>query len=264
MCRVKQLCLRGGGENLKLMSGFLTPCKFLKNCYNGDMMYHVNKNNKKAGLPRRSAPRNDRAAFTLAEVLITLGIIGVVAALTLPNLIENHQKQVTASHLKKMYSIVKNAVNLAEIENGPKENWIFPTDSDAMAFYTNEILPKMNCVKVVNVNPGYLPNCYLPDGSLIQGYGARANGLIEMYFYPSAAKKYVSGKAKGISKRYRLYYSMVYSNNYESIQFGSDIKNTTRDNLLNNHTFKCNGSDPRACLYLIMIDGWEIKDDYPW
>ena len=211
------------------------------------MMYHIKKR-----------------AFTLAEVLITLGIIGVVAALTLPNLIENHQKQVTASHLKKMYSIVKNAVNLAEIENGPKENWIFPTDSDAMAFYTNEILPKMNCVKVVNVNPGYLPNCYLPDGSLIQGYGARANGLIEMYFYPSAAKKYVSGKAKGISKRYRLYYSMVYSNNYESIQFGSDIKNTTRDNLLNNHTFKCNGSDPRACLYLIMIDGWEIKDDYPW
>ena len=33
-------------------------------------------------------------AFTLAEVLITLGIIGVVAALTLPALIANYQKQV--------------------------------------------------------------------------------------------------------------------------------------------------------------------------
>ena len=32
--------------------------------------------------------------FTLAEVLITLGIIGVVAALTMPVLIENHKKQV--------------------------------------------------------------------------------------------------------------------------------------------------------------------------
>lgn len=31
--------------------------------------------------------------FTLAEVLITLGIIGVVAAITIPNLIANHQKK---------------------------------------------------------------------------------------------------------------------------------------------------------------------------
>lgn len=36
-------------------------------------------------------------AFTLAEVLITLGIIGVVAAMTLPTLIQNHQKQVYAT-----------------------------------------------------------------------------------------------------------------------------------------------------------------------
>ena len=35
-------------------------------------------------------------AFTLAEVLITLGIIGIVAALTLPNLIEEHQKKETS------------------------------------------------------------------------------------------------------------------------------------------------------------------------
>lgn len=33
-----------------------------------------------------------RAAFTLAEVLITLGIIGIVAAMTIPNLIYNYQK----------------------------------------------------------------------------------------------------------------------------------------------------------------------------
>ena len=32
--------------------------------------------------------------FTLAEVLITLGIIGVVAALTLPSLVTNYQKQI--------------------------------------------------------------------------------------------------------------------------------------------------------------------------
>ena len=35
--------------------------------------------------------KNKRFAFTLAEVLITLGIIGVVAALTIPTLISNYQ-----------------------------------------------------------------------------------------------------------------------------------------------------------------------------
>ena len=42
-----------------------------------------------------------QTAFTLAEVLITLGIIGVVAAMTLPSLIANHQKQVYVTGLKK-------------------------------------------------------------------------------------------------------------------------------------------------------------------
>ena len=51
------------------------------------------------------------AAFTLAEVLITLGIIGVVAALTLPTLIQNHQKQVYVTQLKKAYSTLTNAYN---------------------------------------------------------------------------------------------------------------------------------------------------------
>ena len=45
-----------------------------------------------------------KVAFTLAEVLITLGIIGVVAALTLPTLIQNYQKQVYVNQLKKTYA----------------------------------------------------------------------------------------------------------------------------------------------------------------
>lgn len=44
------------------------------------------------------------AAFTLAEVLITLGIIGVVAAMTMPTLIANHRKTVLKTQFKKAYS----------------------------------------------------------------------------------------------------------------------------------------------------------------
>ena len=45
-----------------------------------------------------------RVAFTLAEVLITLGIIGVVAAVTLPTLVANYQKTVWVNQLKKTYT----------------------------------------------------------------------------------------------------------------------------------------------------------------
>ena len=43
-------------------------------------------------------------AFTLAEVLITLGIIGVVAAITIPSLMENVRNRDLQAQLKKTYS----------------------------------------------------------------------------------------------------------------------------------------------------------------
>lgn len=48
-------------------------------------------------------------AFTLAEVLITLGIIGVVAAMTIPTLMINYRKTAWATTLKKDYSTVVTA-----------------------------------------------------------------------------------------------------------------------------------------------------------
>ena len=58
--------------------------------------------NLAAWLPSRLAAK--KSAFTLAEVLITLGIIGVVAAVTLPTLVANYQKTVWVNQLKKTYS----------------------------------------------------------------------------------------------------------------------------------------------------------------
>ena len=43
-----------------------------------------------------------KKAFTLAEVLITLGIIGVVAAMTLPGLVQNYQKKLQPPVLKQL------------------------------------------------------------------------------------------------------------------------------------------------------------------
>lgn len=56
--------------------------------------------------------KNFKNAFTLAEVLITLGIIGVVAAMTLPTLIANYQKQVYVNQLKRTVSVLDNGFKL--------------------------------------------------------------------------------------------------------------------------------------------------------
>src|SRR5574344_1882726 len=79
-----------------------------------------------------------KAAFTLAEVLITLGIIGVVAALTIPTLVNNYQEKASVTKLKKLYSIVSQAVKLAEVDNGPIEDWGFtspygPEDAEILS-----------------------------------------------------------------------------------------------------------------------------------
>ncbi len=61
--------------------------------------------------------KTKKAAFTLAEVLITLAIIGVVAAMTLPVLINKYQERVTITKVKKMYSTLANAYELYKVEN---------------------------------------------------------------------------------------------------------------------------------------------------
>ena len=64
-----------------------------------------------------------RAAFTLAEVLITLGIIGVVAAMTMPSLVASYQKQQVVAQLKKAYTELSQTLKMAEAENGPIDSW---------------------------------------------------------------------------------------------------------------------------------------------
>lgn len=57
-------------------------------------------------------------AFTMAEVLITLGIIGVVAAMTLPSLVSKHQKVELETALKKNYSIMQQALMNIQAQTG--------------------------------------------------------------------------------------------------------------------------------------------------
>ena len=60
----------------------------------------------------------NKVAFTLAEVLITLGIIGVIAAMTLPSLIANYKNKVLLNQAKNSYSKISNALLLVKTQNG--------------------------------------------------------------------------------------------------------------------------------------------------
>lgn len=70
-----------------------------------------------------------KKGFTLAEVLITLGIIGIVAAMTLPTLIQKHQDKSDYTHLKKIYSQLLQATISIEQEYGSVAEWDLVDDS---------------------------------------------------------------------------------------------------------------------------------------
>lgn len=67
--------------------------------------------------------------FTLAEVLITLAIIGIVAAMTLPTVINNTQDKQFKAMFKKQYSALAQAILMVytdgnDIPNLTNENWM--------------------------------------------------------------------------------------------------------------------------------------------
>ena len=73
--------------------------------------------------------------FTLAEVLITLGIIGVVATLTLPSILTQKVEKERVSQLKKVYSTLNQAYLQTVSENGTPDEWGMETMDDELSHY---------------------------------------------------------------------------------------------------------------------------------
>lgn len=120
-------------------------------------------------LVRGAVDSSQRAAFTLAEVLITLGIIGVVAAITMPTLIQNHRKHEIETRLKKVYSTMNQAIEMSIANDSwtPKQSG----ESD-LQYWERALLPYLDGVKVnrsKRTHP-YWKNSWVPvelkDGSV--------------------------------------------------------------------------------------------------
>lgn len=73
-----------------------------------------------------------KSGFTLAEVLITLGVIGVVAAMTLPALINQTRGKELETGLKKAYSVIQTAFNQMTYDEGHIINSTYYTNDTFM------------------------------------------------------------------------------------------------------------------------------------
>lgn len=72
-------------------------------------------------------PNKVKFGFTLAEILITLGIIGVVAAMTIPNLIANNKARRLKSQFLESYSIVQQVFKQMEADDVSLDPKDYPT-----------------------------------------------------------------------------------------------------------------------------------------
>ena len=226
--------------------------------------------------------------FTLAEVLITLGIIGVVAALAIPTLISNNNKRVVETRLAKFYSTINQAIELSEVENGPKEKWEEmghgPTENEdgsldyskplAMPWIEKYLLPYMKTTKVSSQQSGQAKVIIeFPDGSLV----LMSSNATE--FYPRAADYYNTGIVDNVdtsttgSKHFTFFYSpqkCTESHKYHCKKgFEPYMVNWdgTESKLKNDGWIGCNKNASNAgayCTQLIRMNGWKIPDDYPF
>lgn len=234
-------------------------------------------------------PNNRRkTAFTLAEVLITLGIIGVVASLTMPALIQNYQKIQTVSQLKKAYSEISQAVKLSQIQNDELATWDFTLSGENFYNrYLKDYFVKNKEIKASEFKKQYtiynLNNtqcstevwCTKNDSFFVY----LANGSIMGIMTHDNQTKYKSitidiNGLKGPNKIGKDFFVFsIYApdglipygykkGGIASQQIGNNIERKT---VISNSDYACNKQHKGIwCSALIMIDGWQIADDYPW
>ena len=212
-----------------------------------------------------------KAAFTLAEVLITLAIIGVVAAMTIPTLISNYKKQIVGTRLLKFYSAYNQALSLSQIDNGRMEtwDWYYPyiPQEEMKTWYDTYIKPYVRTVKSVEAKIGTSRRIvdYLPDGSaVIIGYESWmffpfASDLeFETQEYQSEEITYPKGEDSGTK-----WFTFSLRNNGKGVRpygDGNDV-----EKLKNDSSLGCNSSvigEKPYCAALIKANGWKIPDDY--
>lgn len=138
-----------------------------------------------------------KTAFTLAEVLITLGVIGVVVAMTIPNLMQKNFEKHAVSKLKKTQSILAQAFKMAEEEYGDVEGWgLTAWNSDSAALIAEYLKPFLK----ISVDCGLTDEDYK---CVIKGKYNRLNGTTYDRIYSSDDRYYKISLLNGVSLWWR-------------------------------------------------------------
>ena len=240
-----------------------------------------------------------KIAFTLAEVLIILGIIGVVAAMTMPSLITNYQKKQTVTQLKKAYSELYQAIKVSEKDYGTMEGWSLEGNGGEQIkdFSNNYLFPNIKILKscIPSTNECWADNI-LSLGGVEPLYDNPKNGVrasfiaasgYTVYYWLHSTGGWFWVDVNGLKKPnivgkdiFVLYltFSQTTSNacpdgTLNRVGFfplGASCEAIKdRESLLDGSNYACKKDRSLKaagayCGSLIMFDGWEIEKDYPW
>ena len=210
----------------------------------------------------------NKNGFTLAEVLITLAIIGVVAALTIPSLVAQYQKRETVTKLKDFYSIMSQAFIRAKIDHGEWDTWrsnyCYSGTADRntaaqcqLKWLETYLFPYIKNVKIET--KGIYVLVALSNGSGFSSYND--------HFFFCLKYSDCQEKVEDFNTRTRFLFSFSHTKGFETYHCGW---RGSRDEILNsinscNHT--CSKDVPKhsgLCARLIQLDSWTIAPDYPW
>ena len=140
-----------------------------------------------------------RKAFTLAEVLITLAIIGIVAALTIPSVISNYQQMEFKTGLRKAVSVLNSAIqtNIAVDGETPYDN------QDLMSYLQRH----MSTIKNID-----LYTCLNEDGSVDKSGPVSCSGSSQknLVFYTTDGMRF----EYGARTKLKLYENNTEARNY--------------------------------------------------
>lgn len=125
-------------------------------------------------------PSNSKGfGFTLAEVLITLGIIGIVAAMTMPALIAKYDEMVMVNKIKRTYSELANAIEMRKSELGTSD---YAEQFDPKLTSAEQLDGIVKYLNVVERCKAYTNGCggkdvyILPKNKTNDGYGNISQG----------------------------------------------------------------------------------------
>ena len=212
-------------------------------------------------------------AFTLAEVLITLGIIGVVVALTMPSLIQNYRKHVVETKLARVYSVMNQAIKMVSAEYGEPNVWMKDcgvtmsttcTSDEAIEWFKTYTGKYLKTLKIIPAEekPRFL--VYFPDGSIL----SISNALYDT-LYCIDEKAYKNQKT-GINSFAFRFNPLEKNKTIEKIEAKDYFEpyyhdwDGKRESLFTHSTFGCHDNAGTYCTKLIQINGWKVPEDYPF